>query len=454
LIDRINNNLDKYVKLKNEVSKKYVSAEQESKLFQEFDKYWEQYQDISFNFFRLSGENKAKEALELMDNQAQAAFTLFSRSLVDLVALNNKDAMEAANDARLAYDFTRNVTISSLIATVLISIMIAVFLVRSITRPLGRLVSGVERISTGELDIHLPELTSDEIGHLTISFNKMAGALRSAKEKSDQDEKLRAEADHLKLKMAKAEARVLEIENKRKATELNHARELQLSMLPALFPQIAGFEIAARMETASEVGGDYYDYLDSENGYTFVIGDATGHGLHAGTMVTATKSIFKAIGNHTEPVTFIREASSAIKSMGLKNMFMALIFVRLQQGEIRLASAGMPFPLWYRHSEKRIEEIKTKGMPLGSFPNYKYQEQKIKLDAGDILLLMSDGILERMNANRQEFDSNRVKDTFLKSANLTAEKIIDQLIEAGEKWAKDQPQNDDITFLLIRRKSR
>ncbi len=454
LIDRINENLDRYVELKNEASINYTSAEQETELYNEFDKYWEQYQDISFNFFRLSSENKTKEALELMDNQAQEAFSLFSRKLVDLVALNNRDAIAAATKARETYIFMRSLTIAVLASTVMISIVIAVFLIRSITLPLRRLVSGVERISTGELDTQIPESARDEIGHLTVSFNKMTGALRSAKVKAEQDEKLRAEADLLKLQMAQAEARALESENKRKALELNRARELQLSMLPASFPQIPGYEIAARMQTASEVGGDYYDYLASDHVHIFVIGDATGHGLHAGTMVTATKSIFKAIGGHKQPVQFIRDASYAIKAMGLKQMFMALAFVMLEGGKIRLASAGMPFPLWYRQSEHRVEEIKTKGMPLGSFPEYNYQEHSLELEPGDMLLLMSDGILERMDKDRRELDISRVKDILLKSAEQTAEKIIGQIIRAGEKWAENQPPNDDITFLLIKRKSR
>jgi len=453
LIDRINENLDRYVDLRNKALVGHTSADKEAELYNEFDKYWEQYQDISFNFFRLSGENKTKEALELMDNQAQEAFNLFSRKLVDLVVLNNRDAMAAASEAREGYTFMRSLTIAVLIATVLISIIIAVFLVRSIILPLKKLVSGVERISAGELDIQIPESAHDEIGHLTVSFNKMTGALRSAKEKAEQEEKLRAEADLLKLQMAQAEARALESENKRKALELNRARELQLSMLPASFPQIPGYEIAARMQTASEVGGDYYDYLAADHMHIFVIGDATGHGLHAGTMVTATKSIFKAIGSHKQPVQFIRDASYAVKAMGLKQMFMALTFVVLEGRKIRLASAGMPFPLWYRQSEHRVVEIKTKGMPLGSFPQYKYREHALELESGDMLLLMSDGILERMDRNRREFDLNRVKDIYLESAKQAAEKIIDQIINAGEKWAEKQPPNDDITFLLIKRKS-
>jgi len=453
LIDRINENLDRYVKLKQEATNKFNSAEQEAILYSEFDKYWEQYQDISFNFFSLSGQNRTKEALELMDNQAQDAFTLFSRNLEDLVTLNNKDALTAAARARATFEFMRSLTIVVLIVTVLISIMISVFLIRSITLPLRGLVTGVERVSTGELDIMIPELARDEIGHLTNSFNTMTEALRSAREKSEQEEKLRAEADQLKIQMAHAEARALEAENKRKAMELDQARELQISMLPKTFPQITGYDVAAKMQTASEVGGDYYDYTVFDNKYTFVIGDATGHGLHAGTMVTATKSIFKTLGNHPEPVQFIREASVSLKAMGLKQMYMALTVVKLEADTIRLVSAGMPFPLLFCHAKNRIEEIKSKGMPLGSFPDFDYKEHIVKMEPGDVLLLMSDGILEWMNKEYQEFDLARVKNIFLNSVMLAPKEIIDQIILEGEKWAGGQLQNDDITFLIIRRKS-
>ena len=92
------------------------------------------------------------------------------------------------------------------------------------------------------------------------------------------------------IKATEAEKRALEIENERKTKELEEARQLQLSMLPKELPQLPNLEIAAFMRTATEVGGDYYDFMVNENGILNVaFGDATGHGLQAGTMVTLMK---------------------------------------------------------------------------------------------------------------------------------------------------------------------
>src|SRR6185369_5353181 len=107
-------------------------------------------------------------------------------------------------------------------------------------------------------------------------------------------------------------------ENERRARELEEARQLQLSMLPKNVPQLPYLEIAAYMKTASEVGGDYYDFHLGEDGtLTIAVGDATGHGLKAGTMVTATKSLFESLAAQADVVETLNDASRALKLMNL-----------------------------------------------------------------------------------------------------------------------------------------
>jgi len=124
---------------------------------------------------------------------------------------------------------------------------------------------------------------------------------------------------------------LLEAENKRKTDELEKARRLQLALLPKKIPQSPNFEIAVYMKTATEVGGDYYDFqIDQEGALTVVIGDATGHGLNAGMMVTATKSILAALRDEPDLVRIFKQSNEALKRVNLHRHYMALQMIKLQ----------------------------------------------------------------------------------------------------------------------------
>ena len=132
------------------------------------------------------------------------------------------------------------------------------------------------------------------------------------------------------LKQAKLEA-----ENKRKSQELEKARELQLSMLPEKIPEIPSAEIAVYMKTATEVGGDYYDFvLNSDDTLTVAFGDATGHGMQAGSVVTATKSLFKSLANLEDPVQIQRQISEPLRLMGFNRLVMAMIIAKLKKYDL------------------------------------------------------------------------------------------------------------------------
>lgn len=119
--------------------------------------------------------------------------------------------------------------------------------------------------------------------------------------------------------------KLLEADNARKTKELEEARRVQLSMLPKTIPSVPDVDIRVYMKTAVEVGGDYYDFMPTEDGtLTLAIGDATGHGLQAGMMVTATKSLFNAFACFPDPVKILQDTSKALKLMGFRNLYMAL----------------------------------------------------------------------------------------------------------------------------------
>jgi serine phosphatase RsbU (regulator of sigma subunit) len=243
----------------------------------------------------------------------------------------------------------------------------------------------------------------------------------------------------------------LEAENELRAKELEEARKLQLSMVPKNIPQLPDLEIAAYMSTATEVGGDYYDfYLAPDGMLTVAVGDATGHGLKAGTLVTAMKSLFKTYAGEDNLPRVFQQFSHVLKEMNLRSLYMALTMVKIGDHRLDIASAGMPPILIYRSQTGTIEEVLMKSVPLGMLSDYSYRQTGLDLEQGDIVVLMSDGFPERFNQNREMFDYERVKKSLVESARRSPDEIIEHFVAAAEIWADGRPLDDDMTFVVLK----
>ncbi|MBL8169452.1 MAG: SpoIIE family protein phosphatase [Acidobacteria bacterium] len=243
----------------------------------------------------------------------------------------------------------------------------------------------------------------------------------------------------------------LEAENEQRAKELEEARQLQLSMLPKTVPTLPHLEIAAYMKTATEVGGDYYDFHLSEQGeLTIVVGDATGHGLKAGTLVTATKSLFNHLAATPDIPDIFQHSSRALKRMNLRSLFMAMTMVKVREHRMVVGSAGMPPILIYRAATAQIEELSIKGIPLGSLTGYTYREVAVTLAANDVVVLLSDGYPERFNPAGEMLGYDQLRDSLCEAAARSPQQIIEQLVLAGDAWAEGRPTDDDVTFVVIK----
>jgi len=253
-----------------------------------------------------------------------------------------------------------------------------------------------------------------------------------------------------------AEARRLqeiEAENQQRAKEMEEARQLQLSMLPKGVPYLPHIEIAASMKPATEVGGDYYDWrLGADGTLTIAIGDATGHGLKAGTMVTVTKGLFNHLAEQADLVAMLSQTSRALKRMNLRSLFMALTLVRLKGNHLQCSVAGMPPILIYRAVTQTVEEIPLHGAPLGGLTNYAYRQAETFLSVGDVVLLLSDGLPERFNAEGEMFGYDRSKESLVANAHGAPQAVIDRLLQTGEDWAAGKAADDDMTFVALKMK--
>jgi len=213
--------------------------------------------------------------------------------------------------------------------------------------------------------------------------------LNKAKERMKiRDAEHRAEA-------AELQGRAIQAENDRKSKELEEARQLQLSMLPKELPQLPNLDIAVYMKTATEVGGDYYDFsLKGDGSLNICLGDATGHGMKAGTLVSMMKSLFIANSIDKNISEFISSSNEALKKSKLKKMMMAFAMISITGNIIEIANAGIPPVFIYRKEKDEIEEISVNGLPLGAMYNSKYEIYKGDLSKGDVILLLSDGFPE------------------------------------------------------------
>lgn len=254
------------------------------------------------------------------------------------------------------------------------------------------------------------------------------------------------------------ERKVLQADNDRKTLELEEARKLQLSMLPQSMPQVQGLDIAMFMQTATEVGGDYYDYFTAADGtLTIAIGDATGHGVKAGTMVAATKSLLAVMAQDetiSGSANVLKPSSPILKRMNLRSMFMALSVARIQPtstgAEVLLANAGMPSALVFRGKQGLVEEVLMKSMPLGTMANFPYEDRQISLHKGDALILMSDGFPERFDTSDEIYGYDNAKAACAHVTGMTAQEIIHHCVRTADEWSKGAPLNDDMTFVVVR----
>lgn len=252
-------------------------------------------------------------------------------------------------------------------------------------------------------------------------------------------------------KQQEIELRLLEADNTRKTRELDEARRLQLTMLPKCVSEIPGLDICFHMEPATEVGGDYYDYLiDRQGGLVLAVGDATGHGMKAGIMVATIKSLFHTNGANPHIPEFFKLCTATIKQMHMGNLYMALSLIRINGNTLVASSAGMPPILVYQAGSDKVEELRIKGPPLGAFAGFSYTSKERILEPGDTVLLMSDGLAELFDEADQMMGYDRIKDAFKEIALRDSTAVVAHLSASAKRWRQNRSQEDDITLVAVK----
>ena len=238
--------------------------------------------------------------------------------------------------------------------------------------------------------------------------------------------------------------------------ELDTARQMQMSLLPERTPEIPHLDFAAYLTPATEVGGDYFDYrLIDEGQFMFIIGDVSGHGISASTLVSMSKSlIYNQIKVSYEVEQVMAAMNDMVHDALAKRLLMTLCYTifDLKNQTLRFSIAGHPFPYHYQAGSGELKELELSAYPLGVTAKAKYAVAETEYASGDVLVFYSDGIVEGANPEGEQLGFQRFEEMILKNKHLNAEEISRNIIEEFSQFAQGQPQDDDITLVVIKAK--
>ena len=241
------------------------------------------------------------------------------------------------------------------------------------------------------------------------------------------------------------------MEGERKAKELEEAKELQNSLLPKVLPNVNGFEISTYLKPATEIGGDYYDFFYKKDNYFYAIcGDATGHGVVSGIMVSVTKAGLNGIPMG-DPSTILGQLNKIVKRVNFGRLRMSLSVAKFNKNSVELSSAAMPPTYHFSSKTKKMEEILVPNLPLGGIETEKFDGIKKEFDPGDVMVMISDGLPELPSPTDEILDYEKVYSCIKDNAEKSADDIKDALVYLSDDWAKGVMNPDDITIVVIKK---
>jgi serine phosphatase RsbU (regulator of sigma subunit) len=245
------------------------------------------------------------------------------------------------------------------------------------------------------------------------------------------------------------------LEKNRMEEELNIARDLQMSMLPARCPEIKGFKIAAQSIPAREVGGDFFDFIDmGQEKVGFLIGDVTGKSVSGALVMSAARSVFRMLSEeHARVDEIMVRANRRAKKDMRSGMFIALLYAVLdaENKSMIICSAGQTQPIYYSSTSGETKLVETKGdtFPLGIVEEAEYAETQISLSPGDKAIFYTDGVVEAMNEKREFFGFDRLLDIVHKENASSADALLHKILEQVKEFSGSAEQHDDITIISV-----
>lgn len=238
--------------------------------------------------------------------------------------------------------------------------------------------------------------------------------------------------------------------------ELEVARKIQFDLIPKNISSIKGFEIATYYEPAKEVGGDYFDIIETPDRTLIIVGDISGKGIAAALYMVRVQSIIYSL---IDSYSSIKEIVINLKKYFSKNLrrefFLTLTIASIEKnGSVKIVRAGHPPAYHLKNISKEIEVLNPTGLGIGLNDKGLFEQTLEEItftpEKNDIIVLFSDGLTETMNSIQDQLGEENVKRIIKNNLDKSAEEIKRVLLNAVEIFRGDAPQNDDITFVIIK----
>ena len=311
----------------------------------------------------------------------------------------------------------------------------AIVLGKRIVRPLNTITRRISELSADNPEFKMEDAyrTGDEIEVLAQSF---------------------ATLSHQTVEYVQEVTRVT-AEKERIGTELHMANQIQESMLPNIFPPFPGrseFDIFATMNSAKEVGGDFYDFfLIDENHLCMVMADVSGKGVPAALFMMASKIILQSTAMlNSSPAEILTRTNEAICSNNKMEMFVTvwLGVLEISTGRLVTASAGHEYPALKQGDRFELFHDRH-GFVIGGLDSVRYRECEIRLQPGDKIFLYTDGVPEATNADEELFGTDRMLDALNEDAQAAPREILSHVRRAVDAFVGDAMQFDDLTMMCL-----
>ncbi len=268
-------------------------------------------------------------------------------------------------------------------------------------------------------------------------------------------ELLTAFASHAAVAIERARTTRELLERRRLEKELAIARDIQLSFLPKQAPSIPGFELAGTARTHVEVGGDYYDYIPvSDSRLGLAIADVSGKGIPAGLLMAGFRmSLLAEIRNDFAIRAVMRKVNTLLHESIERDKFVTAFYGVLDYKNrvLIFSNAGHNPPILVRENGS-IEQLLEGGVALGVLPDAVYEERPIAIQAGDVLLLYTDGVTEAESPKGEQFGQWRLEQLLARVRGLDANQILEAVVDEVLAWVAERGQNDDLTLMVVKGK--
>jgi len=245
------------------------------------------------------------------------------------------------------------------------------------------------------------------------------------------------------------------IEKERLERELEIARRIQTNILPHDLPQYPNFKFGALMMPARAVGGDLYQFISmSRNRLGIVVGDVSDKGVPSALFMSLVYSLMRAeAGRSSTPAKVLQKVNNYLLEINVEEMYVTLLFgvLDLTSGDFTYARAGHPPPYILDEQGQQIKLPVALGQPLGLFEGPTLDEQSVRLPAGGLALIYSDGLSEAANIQDEEFGTDHLQEILAATYQNAPQQVCEQLWEAIKLYTTGLPQQDDFTVVSIQR---